>query len=587
MNRFSPKEPSERARRQLLLYLQLVGGASVLLYALVFYQCHAPRSAFVEMIYTVVILVSLVWGRVLPQHSRGIVWLHVVAVLVVCGTISFFQGGVQAGQSFISWGLISPVAALFLLGRWQAVVMGVLYGLLTIALATVPLTPMESVPGWATGPLLAGNIIGGMVLVLMAFGSLLRRLGYEDLRREQIHVEQTRANRLSSLGTLAGGIAHDFNNILMAFSGNLHLVRKDLPAGHPAHARLARAEQALQEATGLSEQLLTFARGGAPRRQTVRLEKAVEEAVSFVLHGTSATARFEIEAGLPPVLGDLTQIAQVVQNLALNGAQAMTRGGGELVISLRYFPGGDERLPLELDVQRAFVGVSVTDHGRGISSDLLDRIFDPYFTTRDGGTGLGLATAYSIARGHGGAIGVESTPGFGSTFTLYLPASDAVLAPEPAPLKRASVGKRRLLIMDDEPAVLDVLGEMLSELGHESVATSEGSAAMESYARLLLEGKRYDAVILDLTVKGGPGGVATAEAMLREDPGAILVASSGYANDPVMSNCQAFGFKAVLRKPYSLAMLEDTLVGVLGGPRSTGLDAEQANNPVRTGLTLH
>ncbi len=390
--------------------------------------------------------------------------------------------------------------------------------------------------------------------------------------KERIDAELQRANTLESLGVLAGGIAHDFNNILTAVLANVSLAIKLLPPNHPAGGRLTQAERAAVRARELTQQLLTFARGGAPVRAPTSLADIVRESAGFVLSGSTLRAQLGIDLHPWVVEADAGQMSQVVQNLVLNASQAMPQGGtvGIEVRNVRL----DE--PTNMPIPAGtYVRVDVSDHGPGIDPANIHRIFDPFFTTKPNGTGLGLATAYAIVKKHDGHIHVDSEPGRGARFSVYLPTARAQGMVEPRPpAPSLSPGVGRVLIMDDDPTVGKTLGDLLDALGYSVELTMDGAAAIGVHERALRSGAPFVCAILDLTVPGGMGGLQTLRALRAIDPDVRAIVSSGYSEDPVMSEYRRHGFADVLRKPYTM----DELARVLA--RVTGAGAERVSEPV-------
>ena len=374
--------------------------------------------------------------------------------------------------------------------------------------------------------------------------------------RHDLDQERQKAERLESLGVLAAGIAHDFNNLLAAWLGNLEVVRC-LSADRPAVLEhLDEAVRAVERATALTRQLLAFARGGAPMLQPAAIEGTLRDAAAFALRGANVECRFEVPADLWPAEVDLGQLAQVVHNLVLNAAQAMP-GGGAVDVRAANLDLAPDEVP-GLPAGR-FVRIDVEDRGHGIPPRVLPRIFDPYFTTREGGTGLGLATTYAIVRNHAGRVTVDTREGQGSTFRVYLPASCEKRAPEQAPRPTSGPRDCRVLLMDDEPAIREVLGEMLGMLGCAWEEADRGETAVERFREARERGAPFDVVLLDLTVPGGLGGLDTLAAMRAMDPEIPAIASSGYSDDPVLARPARYGFQGVLAKPYRLADLEGAL----------------------------
>ena len=384
---------------------------------------------------------------------------------------------------------------------------------------------------------------------------------------EKLHMEEERqkADKLESLGVVAGGIAHDFNNILTAILGNLSLAMLAENIDQSTNERLKAAKKATHRAQELARQLLTFAKGGAPIKQTASLESLLRDTLGFALHGTKVFSEFRLPAALWPVEIDPGQISQVINNLAINAHQAMP-AGGTLRISGENIDLPTGSVSLGLKAGR-WVKVSLRDQGVGIPSEYLKKVFDPYFTTKPKGTGLGLATAYSIVKNHGGVIEVESEPGSGSAFTICLPASEKEPEPETAvEVPKAGAGAR-VLILDDEEAICMLVTCALEPFGYEVTETNDGADAIIAYQSAMEEGRPYALVISDLTIPGGMGGQETIKRLLELDPDVCAIVSSGYASDPVVSRFEDFGFRGMIAKPYEIDALGRKVAEVLANPR--------------------
>jgi len=362
-----------------------------------------------------------------------------------------------------------------------------------------------------------------------------------DLQRAR--QESLRAQKLESLGVLAGGIAHDFNNILTAILGNISLSRYQVHDADKVLQRLDAAEQALVRAKDLTQQLLTFARGGEPVKRVVEVESLLRESAGFAIHGCSVECLFAIEDDLWPVHADEGQISQVIHNLVLNAIQAMPNGGSITIAA------HNSDTP---DVAGRSVFISVKDTGAGIPERLLEKIFDPYFTTKQQGSGLGLATCYSIIRKHRGSIAVTSVPNQGTTFEISLPAAKLGQKGAPPAVLEAAKGRGRILVMDDEAMIRQIVKDSLEALGYLVECAEDGRSAVEIYRKFQIEGSPFAAVIMDLTIPGGIGGKEAIHSLMEIDPQVKAIVSSGYATDPVMANYRDFGFSAVLSKPYRL-----------------------------------
>ncbi len=394
------------------------------------------------------------------------------------------------------------------------------------------------------------NEIAGVVLV---FRDITERQRTEDERRK--------AETLEQLGLLAGGIAHDFNNLLTAIIGNISLASLLLPPDDEMVARLNDAKNASLRARDLAQQLLTFARGGAPIKKTASIGKLIQDTVSFSLRGSHSRSEFQFGADLWPAEIDSGQISQVIANLVVNADQAMP-SGGTLHVSCENFIYDGVTEPIVPDlIPGDYIRISIKDEGVGISEHYLKRIFDPYFTTKSHGNGLGLATTYSIIKNHNGLIMVESQLHVGSTFTIYLPAlKDQQVPVEPATLTPApnagtGLGTGRILIVDDEEAIRALVEFTLTRLGYQVSQAENAADGVNLYRERLEAGERFDAVILDLTLPGGMGGKEALKKLIEIDPTVNAIVSSGYATDATMSRYQDFGFRGVIAKPYEASEL--------------------------------
>lgn len=376
-----------------------------------------------------------------------------------------------------------------------------------------------------------------------------------DITEErQRSVEATRAGKLESLGLLAGGIAHDFGNLLTAMVGNVTMAQHTPGLPEAATTRLAEVERIIWRARDLTTQLTTFAKGGAPRKKTTPLPGLVREAAGFAVQGAPVQLACDFAADLAAVEADEGQLVQVVNNIVLNAVQAMP-SGGRVEISARNLRPGDDMLTA---TGERWVEVTVADNGPGISQEKLPKIFDPFYTTKPKGTGLGLAMAYSIMKRHGGFLRVESTPGAGTTFRLLLPASK-----HSAAVAEKNVTPRRILLMDDERSVRDAIALMLTLLGYEVTPVRDGEEALEAYRAAATGGRPFVAVLLDLRVPEGMGGAETVRRLRELDPALCAVAASGYCEDPVMSDHRGFGFNAAIAKPFRMDELGSLLITLL------------------------
>jgi signal transduction histidine kinase/ActR/RegA family two-component response regulator len=382
-----------------------------------------------------------------------------------------------------------------------------------------------------------------------------QQLRAEIAQREQTEEELLRVRKLESLGVLAGGIAHDFNNFLTVVQGNIEVAKVQLNPHEPAQEFLDQAAGACQRAKFLSTQLLTFAKGGAPVRRVVSIAQLVTDAVQLARTGSSVSINVKMAEGLWFARVDPGQISQVLHNVLLNARQSMP-GGGTIEVYVE-----NVRLPTNDAEPR--IRISIRDYGHGISAEVLARIFDPYFTTKPGGSGLGLATAYAIVVKHGGNISVESTPGVGTMFTVDLPASLETSLPQTPIVSSIQSGTERLLVMDDDETLLILFKAVLTQLGYQVQTACDGTEAIALYEASKAAGLAFDVVLLDLTVTGGVGGVEAAARLKQLDPSSKLIVSSGYSEAPVMSDFREYGFDAVLPKPWTVPEISEVLRRVL------------------------
>jgi len=389
-------------------------------------------------------------------------------------------------------------------------------------------------------------------------------LVFRDVTAKQKSEEEMfKESKLESVGLLAGGIAHDFNNILQGILGNLSLARLNAHSTHLMLDRVERVEKSALRAKDLTQQLVMFARGGEPIRRLVQLNALVKDATSFALSGSSATCEWSMPSDLWPVEVDGGQFRQVINNIALNAVQAMPEGGKMEVRAENVELTAGHTAGLAAG---KYIKISIRDHGDGIRPEDLPKIFDPYFTTRHGSRGLGLASAYLVVRKHGGHIQVSSQRGQGATFQIYLPASTKDLE---APAAENTQQQQQLfggsvLVMDDEQEILALAQPMLGAMGFEVETARDGVEAIEKYAYRQSNGDPFTVVIMDLTIPQGLGGKETIQRLKVVDPQVVAIVSSGYSYDPVMANYQEHGFSGVMPKPYTMEDLSRVLHEVLG-----------------------
>jgi two-component system, cell cycle sensor histidine kinase and response regulator CckA len=396
-------------------------------------------------------------------------------------------------------------------------------------------------------------------------GSIPRILAVAENITERKRMEEQirRANNLESLGVLAGGIAHDFNNVLTGVMGNLALLLRFLDKDSSEYEIASAAQQAATKTKGLTQQLMTFAKGGAPIKEAGSIEVLIRETTDLSLHGANTKAALYFGEDLHSVEIDAGQIGQVIQNLVMNADQAMPNGGILKISAENTEIAVGDALPL---ASGRYVKVTVKDQGVGIPESVLSQVFDPYFTTKESGHGLGLSITHSIIERHGGHITVSSQQDVGTTFEFYLPASDiSVAAATDEPETRIAVGTGRVLLMDDEKTIHQVVGRTLEVLGYEVSSAYDGEEALQIYKRALESDEPFDVVIMDLTIPGGMGGEEAVGKLLEIDSKARAIVSSGYANDPVMANFADCGFVGRVAKPVDIEELADTVKRVLEG----------------------
>jgi PAS domain S-box-containing protein len=377
--------------------------------------------------------------------------------------------------------------------------------------------------------------------------------------RKRVEEERLTTGKLESLGTLAGGIAHDLNNLLTVISGNIGLAQIEAP-GSPANllSFLSRAGEAAQHAAQLSNQLLTFSKGGTPLKRVVSISDLVTQAAEFSLHGSNLRSDLDIQAGLWRSPVDPAQIEQVINALIINAREAMPSGGIVRVSARNLEIDANSGLPIR---PGRYVKVQVADNGGGIEKRLVTKIFDPYFTTKSTGTGLGLSISYSVVKKHGGLLHLERTSADGSTFTFYLPATDSE-PPVPEPTLENEIfsfNHQRVLVMDDEAAIRDLTSELLGTLGYKVTTAPDGAEALKKYELAMRTGETFQAVILDATIRGGMGGVATMERLRDLDPNVTAIICSGYSDDAALAEFLTYGFRAALPKPFTRHELANVL----------------------------
>ncbi len=369
-------------------------------------------------------------------------------------------------------------------------------------------------------------------------------------------------SKLKSVGTLAGGIAHDFNNILTGIFGNISLAKLYTPENTKVARYLMNAENSINRAVRLTKQLLIFSKGGTPVKESIDVKKVIEEVVNFDLSGSSVKAIFEEEENLWNIFADKGQIQQVFSNLAINANQAMPKGGNI------YFRMNNIEIDENNDLGMKpgkYVKIEVQDEGIGIKKEDIKKIFDPYFTTKSTGNGLGLATSYSIIQKHNGYIGIESELGKGTIFTIFLPATEKKKNTENKEKAEQIQNEKfiKVLIMDDEQMICNLASDMVKTIGFQSEVAFDGKEAIEKYRKAIENNSPFDLIIMDLTIPGGMGGEQAIKHILKINPEAKVIVSSGYSNEETLSSYKKFGFVGIIAKPYTIEKLKKGILTAL------------------------
>ena len=372
--------------------------------------------------------------------------------------------------------------------------------------------------------------------------------------------EQSKMDKLESLGILAGGIAHDFNNYLAAIIGNISLARLMVEPGTDIYEILTSSEHAASQASTLTRQLLTFSKGGEPVKDLISITTLLMESCNFILSGSNVSAEYKFPDDLQLIKADPGQISQSINNIIINANQSMPEGGQIFISAENIEISDNSDIPLK---KGSYIKINIKDEGMGIPEEQFSIIFDPFFSTKQMGSGLGLSTAYSVINKHHGHILVESEINSGSTFIIYLPSVTDKIDNEQMEIDfRAATGER-ILLMDDKEIVRDTVSAILKRLGYEFECAVDGSETIEKYINGMETGNPFSAVILDLTIPAGMGGLETVRELLSIDPDVRAIVSSGYSTDPVMSDYETYGFRGVMLKPYSIARIASVLREVI------------------------
>ncbi|MCP5006824.1 MAG: response regulator [Planctomycetes bacterium] len=378
--------------------------------------------------------------------------------------------------------------------------------------------------------------------------------------RTKMVKELLKVQKLESLGKLAGGIAHDFNNALACILGNIALIKMTTAKESKAYERLIEAEKVALKAGSLTKQFLTFSKGGTAIMKAASIKDVLEESICFSMKGSSITCQNSIPYDLRLLELDEGQIGQVINNLIINARQAMPEGG-IIRVKAENITIGDQDVPT-MDAGDC-VRITIQDQGVGIPGENIEKIFDPFFTTKEMESGLGLTSCFSIIKNHGGHIMVESEPGVGTTFSVYIPASTKETHIQEKREENPVMGK--VLIMDDEELIRLTASAILKDLGYDVVLSGNGDEAIGFYYEAEDSGHPFDAVVLDLTIRGGMGGMETIKRLHEINPKVKALVSSGYSDAPVMSDFRKYGFSGVITKPYAMEDLNRALQGVIVG----------------------
>ena len=406
-----------------------------------------------------------------------------------------------------------------------------------------------------------GTLFTEDVTISPVFDVAGKIVNYVGVKRDitnklRLETEVLQSQKMESIGMLAGGIAHDFNNLLTIITGNVSYVLSIISKKDEAYNALIDVQQGAKQAQSLTQQLLTFSKGGEPIKRTINLNQILLDAAQFVIRGAQSKCEFSIASDLWSVEVDPGQFNQVIGNLVINANQAMPNGGTIFIKAENINIVAENNLSLP---SGRYIKIAIEDQGVGISRKHLANIFDPYFSTRQTGSGLGLATAYSIIKKHGGLIKVYSEIDIGTVFNIYLPASLKDIETIEEKKDSRQIGHGKILIVDDQEPILKMVGRMLNTMGYEAVLALDGALAIEIYNKAYQTGKPFDLVILDITIPGGMGGAKTIPELLKIDSNVKAVVSSGYSNDPIMANYLDYGFCGVVPKPYTKSQLAELL----------------------------
>ena len=387
------------------------------------------------------------------------------------------------------------------------------------------------------------------------------RIINSEYEREKLKDLLAQSRKMEAIGTLAGGIAHDFNNILGVITGNISYALSQIDQNEELYEVLIDVQDGAKKAQNLTQQLLTFSKGGEPIKKVINLNQVIKNSSIFMSRGIISKFKFDLAQDLWSVEADSGQFNQVISNLIINSDEAMPNGGIIIIQTENIQIESNNNFQLSAG---KYVKISIQDNGIGIHEKYFTKIFEPYFTTKQNGSGLGLATVYSIIKKHGGHIDVNSQIEKGTIFNIYMPVTSKIIKKSVNIQKSKNGDKGNILIMDDQKPILKMVERMLNHMGYNTEIAFEGLKAIELYRSAYEAGKPFDLVILDLTIPGGMGGAKTVSELLKIDPKVKAIVSSGYSNDPIMANYQDYGFYGVIPKPYTKDQIEEVLNRILG-----------------------
>ena len=398
----------------------------------------------------------------------------------------------------------------------------------------------------------------GKVTGVLGHSRDITKYKQEKVKIAELEIYARKVQNLESLGVLAGGIAHEFNNLLSGILGYLENARSHLNEKDKVEDNLVKAIAVFDKAKVLTKQLLTFSKGGSPEMRTVDIREILKKTVKSLTDGTNIKVLFYFAENLKNCDIDENQITQVFYNIVLNARQSMSKGG-ILKVKAVNVEKNKEGYSSLLEFGKNYIEIIIIDTGTGIPTEIISKIFDPFFSTKKHGSGLGLAAASSIINRHNGVIEAKSSIKEGTSMYVYLPSSEKTAEKVEEILLKKQTGMGNILVMDDEIYILELLRDILGELGYKVNTVERSDEALEIFKNALPSKNKYEIVILDLTIPGGMGGKDIVKRMKELDPNVKAVASSGYSDDEIMARPKDFGFDASLAKPYTIEDLAKIL----------------------------